>query len=261
MNHIDTNELPFFEQGHLSIECYASLSEEEKSSLAKIRKHFKNSSSPDLNSEKTQRLIDRSYEAMGRTFRNRINRETQKFGRYKGDLDGVFLLISDSIHSYETSEVFPQTPKESLSLHSSHQRTLLKTKRKLDLGYKNLSSSINDIIPSAFTKVISERLHDALLELDKIHALVNDQISAIDYDKRPDSCAESFVHSVCMNLIWNANIRPTRALTDSHQEKPLLRFLKVFYPADSEGILARLYDRERSLLPDQRIGSTFISPA
>lgn len=82
----------------------------------------------------------------------------------------------------------------------------------------------------------------------------------IDFEGRSDSRAESFVNGICMHLVWNANIKPTKPMTDSHNKTPLLRFLEVFYPVEANAILSKIYDRERGLPRNERIGAAFITP-
>jgi len=57
----------FMEQGELSNSCYNSLSPQEVSSLSRIRNFYNKKPVFALSIEETLKLIDRTYESMGRT--------------------------------------------------------------------------------------------------------------------------------------------------------------------------------------------------
>jgi hypothetical protein len=197
---------------------------------------------------------------MGRSFRNRINSETVKFGRYSGELDGVFLVVSDALRAYEFANHFHSTPKEAIQIHRSHKKNLGRARKILDTGFSDITGVVNGMLPSVWSRASSEKLQSSLSVLDEIRALLEEHIDLIDFESRSDSRAESFVNGVCMSLVWNANIKPTKPMTDSHKKNPLLRFLEVFYPVESNSILSKIYDRERDLPQNERIGAKFITP-
>ena len=248
-------------QGALSSECYNSLSQQEISSLSRIRDAYSEKPIFSISVEQTLQLIDRAYESMGRAFRNRINAETISFGRYSGDLDGVFLIIADALRTYDYSTHFPSTSLEAKEIHREHKQNIIRARKKVEKSFADIASVIDSLIPSAWTKHSNEKLRSSLGALDEIRCLLVEQLDVIDFDRRSESVAESFVTGVCTHLIWNANIKPTKAMFDSGEKTPLLRFLEVFYPDEAGAILAKLYDRERSLPQHERIGATFIPPA
>lgn len=248
------------EQGRLSNSCYASLTAQEIRSLSQIREHYCTSAVFNLSTEQTLSLIDRAYEAMGRSFRNRINAETVKFGRYSGDLDGVFIIISDALRTYDASDFFPSTPSEAKETYKLHKKNVNQARKKLDTGFSDITNIINSILPAIWLRSDNEKMRDSLSSLNEIRSFLEEQIEVIDFGDRPDSRAEAFVNGVCMHLVWIANIKPTKPMTDSHNKKPLLRFLEVFYPIESHSVLSKIYDRERGLPPEKRIGATFLAP-
>jgi hypothetical protein len=250
----------FMEQGELSNSCYNSLSPQEVSSLSRIRNFYNKKSVFALSIEQTLSLIDRAYESMGRPYRTRINTETIKFGRYSGELDGVFLMISDALRTYDSATHFHSTPTEAIETHKHHKKNISRARKKLDTSFNDIISIVNGMLPSVWSKSNNEKLHNSLSTLNEIRTLLDEHIDLIDFESRSDSRAESFVNGVCMHLVWNANIKPTKPMTDSHKKTPLLRFLEVFYPIEASAILSKVYDRERGLPPNKRIGATFITP-
>lgn len=248
-------------QGALSSKCYKSLSQQEISSLSKIRDAYSEKPIFSISVEQTLQLVDRAYESMGKTFRNRINTETINFGRYSGELDGVYLMIADALGTYDYSTHFPSTSAEAKEIHKEHKKNISRARKKVEKSFADIASVIDRLIPSAWTTHRNEQLRNSLGALDEIRCLLVDQLDVIDFDRRSESVAESFVTGVCSHLIWNANIKPTKAMFDSGEKTPLLRFLEVFYPDEASAILAKLYDRERSLPQHERIGATFIPPA
>lgn len=248
------------EQGQLSNSCYNSLTLEEASSLLRIRNKYNKKPVFSYSAEEALVLIDRAFEAMGRSYRTRINTETVKFGRYSGELDGVFLMISAALRAYDHATHFYSTPTEAKESYTRHKKNIKYTRKKLDHGFTDISDVINGMLPVVWLTYDSEKLHNALKTLNEVRSLLDKQINLIDFEGRPDSRAEFFVNAVCMHLTWNANIRPTKPMTDSLEKNPLLRFLEVFYPVEAKAILSKIYDRERGLPMDERIGATFISP-
>ncbi|WP_421557858.1 hypothetical protein [Pseudomonas canadensis] len=247
-------------QGALSSKCCKSLSQQEISSLSKIRDAYSEKPIFSISVEQTLQFIDRAYESMGRTYRNRINTETINFGRYTGELDGVFLMIANALRIYDYATHFPSTPAEASQIHRGHKKNISRARKKVEESFADLANIIERLIPSAFTKQSNEKLRSSLGALDEIRCLLAEHLDVIDFDRRSESVAESFVTGVCANLVWNANIKPTKAMTDSHKKTPLLRFLEVFYPDEASAILAKLHDRERGLPQHKRIGATFIPP-
>lgn len=248
------------EQGELSNGCYISLTQEEISSLSRIRNHYNKKPVFSFSIEETLLLVDRAFESMGRPFRTRVNEDTKRFGRYSGELDGVFLLISDALRTYDQSTFFYSTPAEAKALYARHKKDVRRARKKLDNSFGDIVAIINGMLPSVWARYNVEKLHDAVNSLNEIRSILNEQIELIDFEGRPDSRAESFVNGVCMYLVWNANIRPTKPMSDSQEKSPLLRFLEVFYPVEAKAILSRIYDRERGLPTDEKIGAKFMSP-
>lgn len=250
----------FIEQGGLSNSCYSSLSPQEASSLSKIRDHYRKEPIFSLSVEDTLLLIDRAYESMGRRYRARINAETIKFGRYSGELDGVFLIIADAQRTYDHATYFHLTPMEAKEAHRHHKKNIRCARKGLDASFAGITNIVNGLIPSVWSRHGDEKLRNSLDTLNQVRILLDEHIDLIDFEARSDSRAESFVNGVCMHLVWNANIRPTKPMTDSHGKTPLLRFLEVFYPIEASAILSKIYDRERGLPLHKRIGATFIPP-
>jgi hypothetical protein len=250
----------FMEQGELSNSCYNSLTLQEISSLSKIRNRYNKKPVFSFSIEEALALIDRAYESMGRRYRNRINTGTIKFGRCSGELDGVSLMISDALRTYDFSTHFHLTPTDAKESHKHHKKNTSHARKKLDTSFTDIISVINGMLPSAWSRYNNEKLRSSLKAVNEIQSLLSEQIGLIDFEKRSDSRAESFVNGVCMHLVWNANIRPTKPMTDSHEKTPLLRFLEVFYPIEAKAILSKIYDRERGLPLHEKIGATFITP-
>jgi len=248
------------EQGELSNSCYNSLTLEEVSSLSRIRNHYNKKPVFSFSTEEALALIDRAFEAMGRPYRTRINAETIKFGRYSGELDGVFLMISDALRTYDLATHFYSTPTEAKASYTRHKKYIKDARKKLDNGFVDVFDVINGMLPSVWATYNIEKLRNSLKALNEVRSLIDETIDLIDFEGRPDSRAESFIHGVCMYLAWNANIRPTKPMTDSLEKTPLLRFLEVFYPVEAKAILSKVYDRERGLPTHERIGAKFISP-
>lgn len=248
------------EQGELSNSCYNSLTLQEVSSLSRIRNHYNKKPVFSFSIKETLTLIDRAFEAMGRPYRTRINTEAIKFGRQPAELDGVFLMISDALRAYDLATHFYSTPTEAKASYTRHKKNIKNTRKKLDNSFVDIFDVVNGMIPSAWSRYNSEKMRNSLKALNEVRSLLNEQIDLIDFEGRPDSRAENFVNGVCMHLAWNANIKPTKPMTDSLARKPLLRFLEVFYPVEAKAILSKVYDRERGLPTHERIGAEFISP-
>lgn len=248
------------EQGELSDSCYNSLNADETSSLLIIRNHYNKKSVFSLSTEETLALIDRAFEAMGRPYRTRVDAETIKLGRYSGELDGVFLMISDALRTYDLATHFYSTPAEAKASYTRHNKNIKHARKKLDSGFLDILDVVNGMLPTVWSRYNTEKLSNSLKTLNEVRRLLDDQIDLIDFEGRPDSRAEFFVNGVCMYLAWNANIRPTKPITDSLEKTPLLRFLEVFYPVEAKAILSKVYDRERGLPAHERIGAKFITP-
>jgi len=249
----------FMEQGRLSSSCYSSLTQEEISSLSKIRNHYNKKPIFSFSIEEALVLVDSAFESMGRPFRTRVNEGVKEFGRYSGELDGVFLLISDALRAYDQSTLFYSTPAEAEMLYAQHKKEVRRARKKLDNSFGDITFIVNCMLPSVWAIYNVEKLHSAL-DLNEIRSTLGEKIALMDFEGRPESRAESFVNGVCMCLVWHADIRPTKPMSDSLEKSPLLRFLEVFYPVEAKAILSRIYDRERGLPTDEKIGAKFISP-
>lgn len=248
-------------QGSLSRECYNSLEENEIDSLTKIRAHYTNKEVFCFGTEKTLELIDLSYEAMGRTFRSRVNRKSKEFGRYKcEDFDGVFLLISDTLLSYDSARFFFHTPKEASDTYKEHKLQITKAEKILNRGIDDLYRVINGLCSTTLSKNDEQQVEYASRKLSELKDILSDQVNKLEKDKRSLTQAEFFVSSVCDSLVWQADIKPTKPTTDSQKKTPLLRFLEVFYPKEARQVLSKVYDRERKLPNTEKIGATFIPP-
>lgn len=247
-------------QGELSNGCYRSLTQEEISSLSRIRNHYNTKPVFPLSIEETLALVDRAFESMGRRFRTRINQGTVKFGRYSGEQDGVFLMISDALRTYDCADLFYSTPAEAKALYARHKTDIRRARNKLDNSFGDIIGIVNGMLPTVLARYNIEKLHNSINALNEIRSVLDEQITLMDFEVRPDSRVEYFVNGVCMYLVWNANIRPTKPMSDSQEKSPLLRFLEVFYPVEAKAILSRIYDRERGLPTDKKIGAKFISP-
>lgn len=247
-------------QGALTDECYFSLTDEEKKSLDIIRSHYQKSDVFKLGVGVTLSLIDRSYEAMGKKFRDRINRKTRGFGRYDGELEGVFLVIDDALITFYGSQFFSTTPQQSAEIHNQQQSQVRKAQKLSDNAFSDLSAVVNGLLPTSWSKFDEEELESVLEKLSEMKNIIDKRRNRVNFPKRSDTKAEQFVVSVCNSLVWYANIKPTKPLTDSRQKKPLLRFLEVFYPTEAKSILSKIYDKERRVPDAQKIGASFIEP-
>ena len=251
---------PYMNQGALSDNCFVFLTHEEQTSLEKIRAHYQKSGVVGFSIEETLSLIDRSYEAMGKRFRNRLNRKTIEFGRYAGDLYGVFLLISDSLRCFYGSKFFSETPKQSAESHKQHQHQIQRAKKLSDNAFLDIKEVITGLLPTPCSQYDEETLENVLKQLLDMQQVIDLRIERLNFSKRFGTKAEQFVIGVCDSLVWNAGIKPTKPLTDSKQKTPILRFLEVFYPLEAIAILSKIYEQERHALIDQKIGATFIKP-
>lgn len=247
-------------QGALTDECYLSLTVEERESLDRIRAHYQKTGVFEFGIDETLSLIDRSYEAMGKRFRDRINRKTRDFGRYDGELEGVFLVIGDALRTFHGSQFFSDTPQQTAEIHKQHQYQVRKAQGLSDNAFSDLFAVVNGLQPTSWSKFDKEELESAIEKLTEVKNLIDIQIDRVNFAKRSDSKAEQFIVSVCNSLVWHANIKPTKPLTDSRQKTPLLRFLEVFYPTEAKSILSKIYDKERHTPEGQKIGASFIKP-
>ena len=247
-------------QGALTDECYFSLTDEERILLNIIRVHYQKRDVFELDIDVKLSLIDRSYEAMGKRFRDRINRKTRDFGRYDAELEGVFLVIGDALSTFHESQFFSTTPQQSAEIHNQHQYQVKKAQKLSDNAFSDLSTVVNRLLPTSWSKFDEEELESVLEKLSEMKNIIDKQINRVNFAKRSDSQAEQFVVSVCNSLVWHANIKPTKPLTDSRQKTPLLRFLEVFYPTEAKSILSKIYDKERRAPDAQKIGASFIKP-
>lgn len=239
------------QQGYISDSSWGELTFDERDSLQLIRDKYKNS-------EHHLKLIDQSYEAMGKAFRSRINNEVINYKRYEGNLDGVYLIMNRAIHNFFGSSYFLETKYKSKEIHEFHQKQRQKATKLSDEAFCGLERTINWLSNTTTTKqdeLDMSEANDKLIELKKLICL---HLERVDHHDRSPSKAESFVLGTCNNLVWFANIKPTRAINSSGGKTPFLRFLEVFFPFEAEPILSSLYEKQKRLPMEKRIGGTFI---
>lgn len=247
------------QQGYITDSEWARLTNEEKKSLAAIRLHFINENylSEGVNS---QRLVDTSFEAMGRRFRSRINRKIALYGRYTDDkYDGVFLIIQGAIRDYDIgNKFFPPKVSDARQIYQEFQCDKDKFDKRTTKSIENLSTTIEWLKERALLKYEVEQLSEAETALARVAEILESQRKQKDSIKRPHSAVERFINSICSFLVWFADIKPTKAVTESGDKTPLLRFLEVFYPLEAEAALSSLYEKQKRAAPHEKIGSSFI---
>ncbi|EAQ55418.1 MULTISPECIES: hypothetical protein [Vibrio] len=239
------------QQGYMSESSWDELTFDERSSLQLMREKYKNS-------DHHLKLIDQSYEAMGKIFRSRINSEVIKYKRYEGDLDGVYLIINKAIHDFFGSSHFPATKHKSKEIHDFHQKQRQKASKLSDEAFCSLERTINWLSNTTTTKQDELDMSVANEKLIELKKLISSHLERVDLHDRSPSKAESFVLGTCNNLIWFANIKATRTIDSSGGKTPFLRFLEVFFPFEAEPILSSLYEKQKRLPIEKRIGGTFI---
>ncbi|WP_438462135.1 hypothetical protein [Marinomonas sp. PE14-40] len=247
------------QQGFITDIGWKKLKTEDKKSLELIRLHFKSANylSEGVNS---QELVDKSFEAMGKRFRTRINREIASYGRYKNDKhDGVFLIIQGAIRDYDAAnQFFPPKASDAKRMYQQFQNERGTFGRSTTKSIKNLSVAIEWLKERTPLKFEEEQLNEAEEALNKISEILELQLKSKGLVKCPNSSAENFVKDVCGFLMWYANIKPTKAITDTGDKTPLLRFLEVYYPFEAEVALSSLYEKEKRAAPHDKIGSSFM---
>ena len=247
-------------QGYISTDTWERLTAEEKLSLLAIRDHFENVNylSEHLNSQK---LVDQSFEAMGKTFRNRINKEVSSYGRYVDQKrDGVFLIIQGSIRDFDSAnQFFPEKLSDAKCIYQRFQRDKVKFNKSTNKSVKNLEDAITWLKERSPLRYQVEQLDEATIALQTVSNIIASQLTEKDSVSRPQFGAENFVNGVCNSLIWFGNIKPSKPLTDSGTKSPLLRFLEVFYPFEAESALSSLYEKNKRAPASEKIGASFLS--
>ncbi|WP_318435898.1 hypothetical protein [Photobacterium leiognathi] len=245
-------------QGYISSEAWERFSTKEKQSLLVIRDHFEEANYlPDhVNSQK---LVDQSFEAMGKVFRDRINNEVSSYGRYVGEYDGVFLIIQGSIRDFDSADqFFPEKFSDAKSIYQDFQRYQKKFDNSTSKSIANLENAISWLREQTFLRYQQEQLDEATIALRNVSDILVSQLAEKASSGRPQSSVEFFVNSVCDSLIWFGGIKPTKPLTDSGQKTPLLRFLEVFYPFEAESALSRLYEKNKRAPASEKVGASFL---
>ncbi|WP_407332747.1 hypothetical protein [Enterovibrio sp. 27052020O] len=244
-------------QGHISDEVWNKLSADDKGSLEAIRHHFiKHSKCSDQLSNILE-LVDRSYEAMGSRFRNRVNKSVHEYGRYVGELDGVFVIIQDAVHAYHSSNLFPETSGDALSQHKFYRNQRSKATKFSEDAFDKLERVVNWLSHSATTIHEQEELVQLKKDLNNIEHVLEHHFMRTNLAERSPSRAESFVLSVCNHLVWEANIKPTKPLYPSGEKTPLLRFIEVFFPLEGQAVLSSIYEKQKRCPEENRIGAKF----
>ncbi|HCG6405159.1 TPA: hypothetical protein NJ169_004507 [Vibrio parahaemolyticus] len=246
-------------QGYISSEAWERLSAEEKQSLLVIREHFEevNYLSEHVNSQK---LVDQSFEAMGKSFRTRINNEVSSYGRYVGqEYDGVFLIIQGSIRDFDAAnKFFPEKLSDAKSIYQCFQRDQKKFDNSTSKSVANLEDAITWLRERSPLRYQVEQLDEATIALKTVSNIVASQLAEKASVGRPQSSVENFVNGVCNSLIWFGGIKPTKPLTDGGQKTPLLRFLEVFYPFEAEFALSSLYEKNKRAPASEKVGASFL---
>lgn len=245
-------------QGSISDEAWYKLSDDDKGSLAAIRNHFIKHSKCTEQLSIDLELVDSSYEAMGHRFRSRINNSVREYGRYVGELDGVFLTIQSAIRTYYSSEFFPETTGDALSQHKLYRSQRSKATKFSAEAFDKLERVVDWVSHTATTVYEQDELVQLRKDLKEIELVLERHFKRTDLTDRCPSRAESFVLSVCNHLVWEANIRPTKPLTSSGDKSPLLRFIEVFFPTEGQAALSSIYEKQKRLSEENRIGGKFI---
>lgn len=245
-------------QGYITNTEWIKLTNEEKATLESIRNHFIKKEECAERLDITLKLIDCSFEAMGRSFRNRISRSVKEYGRYPVGSDGIFIFIHDSIRSYFTAQHFIKRTSDALKQHKLFKQQRQKAlKLSLD-AFVNLEKTISWLSSTATTVYDDEEFNRLNEELVNMKEILDKHFERIDFGERSPSRAESFVLSICNNLSWIAKIKPRKPFTDAGCKTPLLRFVEVFFPSEGKVALSSIYEKEKRKLPIEKIGAKFI---
>ncbi|EKO3802608.1 hypothetical protein [Vibrio harveyi] len=242
-------------QGSISDEEWNRLSDQEKVSLEEIRSYYAKRSdafSPALE------VVDKCYEAMGHRFRSRVNQSVREYGRYVGDRDGVFLIIHTAIRTYHSSDLFPETTGDALSKHKLFRSQRSKAIKYSSDAFGKLERVVDWISHTATTVCEEDELAKLRKELKDIEFSLERHFNRTDLTNRCPSRAESFVLSLCNHLVWEANIKPTKPITSSGEKSPLLRFIEVFFPIEGQAALSSIYEKQKRLPAENKIGGKFI---
>ena len=247
-------------QGYISDVEWHKLTATEKASLATIRSHFETSSCVDSNVD-VLKLVDQSFEAMGKRYRDRINNKIASYGRYSnGNYDGVFLIIQGAIRDYQAAnQFFPPRVSEAKVIYQSFMSEREKIAKNSTKSIEDLEKTIEWLMHRSILRCQTEPLEKATLALTSISKVLDEQLRSKESLTRPQSSVENFVSGVCGFLVWFGDIKPTRPINPSGSKTPLLRFLDVFYPSEAEAALSSLYEKQKRALPSEKIGSGFFA--
>ncbi|OED62450.1 hypothetical protein A165_12750 [Vibrio tasmaniensis ZS-17] len=245
-------------QGSISDKAWCKLSAGDKGSLGTIRHHFIKHSKCSKQLSIDLELVDRSYEAMGHRFRNRVNKSVREYGRYVGEFDGVFLIIKSAIRTFHSSNLFPETSGDALSRHKFYRKQRSKATTFSAGAFGKLERVIDWVSHTATTVYEQDELTQLKKNLKDIELVLERHFKRADFTDRGPSQAESFVLSVCNHLVWEANIKPTKPLASTGEKSPLLRFIEVFFPLEGQLALSSIYEKQKRLPEADRIGEKFI---
>lgn len=248
------------QQGYISNEEWIKLTTEEKESLESIRFYFENTNHL-FDSVNPKKLAEKSFEAMGKRFRARINSEVASYGRYSDvQHDGFFLIIQSAIGSYDTANLFfPPRVSDTRQIYQQFKYESKKHSKNTVKSIKGLEETIDWLNERTISKFHTDQLNEVTEALAKVAKILELQLKDKKSINFPHSSVENFVESVCGCLVWFGEIKPTKPVTDAGDKTPLLRFLEIFYPLEAEATLSRLYEKQKKLAPNKKIGSSFLS--
>lgn len=182
-------ELVLMNQGSISDEAWCKLSADDKGSLAAIRNHYIKHSKCSEQLSTDLELIDRSFEAMGHRFRSRVNKSVREYGRYVGELDGVFLTIQNAIQTY-SSNFFPETSSDALSQHKFYRSQRSKAVKFSAEAFGKLERVINWVSHTATTAYEQNELAQLKHDLKGIELVLERHFKKTDLTDRFPSRAE-----------------------------------------------------------------------
>ncbi|WP_370598897.1 hypothetical protein NMD15_07015 [Plesiomonas shigelloides] len=244
-------------QEYISDEEWRQLSDSEKRSLQAIRSHFKNNLMAIGDEDRTLQLVDRAYEALGARFRNRINSETKAYGRYEGDLEGVFLVICHAIGCYECAEFFPA--KATIAA-AQYKEYIQKHRNCIEMAHdaiNKLKYVVDWLTETSILTYETDCLNKTSADIEILNANLMKHFENASIKEKIPSRAEFFVLSVCGDLLWHANIKITKPLQSSGDKSPLLRFIEVFFLLEGYSALSSIYEKQKRMPALDKIGGRF----